>query len=172
MKPEHILIANKTARTKGMIGKNAIVPKYVKQIARKSDTILDFGSGPQAIHTQMLRENGFHATAYDFGNNVAEGIHDVYALKRKYDIVFASNVLNTLSDVEDIKATIVQLEQVVGDRGKLIVNVPASPRKLMNNAKDTHKIVYDMLKQWFVVVNRVGGTASAPIYEATNTMGE
>lgn len=169
MKQENIVIANKTARATGSVGKNAIVPKYVRTIAKAEDCILDFGSGPKAIHTASLRSEGFNVTAYDFGINVND-LHDVDALGKKYDIVFASNVLNTLTEANDIYETIEQIAKCVKEDGIMVVNVPATPRKLKDNPQDTHKIVWGKLHELYCRIDRVGGTASAPIYKATNKL--
>ena len=87
-------IVTKTARYTGAVGKKAVVPRYVANIASFDDEILDFGSGSKAIHVQMLKNQGFNVTAWDLGKNFVKGIHSPDALKRQYDIVYASNVLN------------------------------------------------------------------------------
>ena len=171
MLSEHIEIANKTSRANGMIGKNALVPKFVKQIVSKDQTILDFGAGKHAMHTQELRSKGYNITAYDFGNNVTE-LHDPNALNKKYDVVFASNVLNTLSTVEDIEQTVSQMINCVEEDGILIVNIPASPRKLQEVPEDSHNSVWNCLHKEFCRINRIGGTAKAPVYHATNVLPE
>lgn len=95
-----IKIANATSRSNGASAKNkdgsirAIVPRYVAEHVDKDDSILDFGAGKGAVHTKWLREVGFNVTAYDFGENCIEGLHDKDALKKWYDVVMAPRYLD------------------------------------------------------------------------------
>lgn len=124
-----IEVANKTARSSGAVGVKAIVPKQVRQVAfDKSMTILDFGSGPEAIHTKALREEGFNVTAHEFGANVRE-IHDPKALERTYDIVFASNVLNVQSSKSMLIQTLRDIKGCMHEHSIFICNYPKSLRK-------------------------------------------
>lgn len=166
-----IKIANATCRNSGASAFNkdgsirAVVPKYVEVIATRADAILDFGAGSQAIHTKYLRSRGFNCVAYDFGNNVTK-FHDVYALRKTYDIVFASNVLNVQSSADMLIKTLDQMKGVVDDNGTVIMNYPSSPRKMALTAKDVSSIIQMVFgADW--EVNRVGGTTSAPIWAVT-----
>ena len=100
---EEIKIANATSRSNGASAINkdgsirAIVPRYVAENINKEDSVLDFGAGKGAVHTKWLREQGFNATAYDFGDNLIEGLHDRNALNKQYKVIMASNVLNVQS---------------------------------------------------------------------------
>ena len=134
---QEIKIANGTSRSNGASAINpdgtirAIVPNFIfKNIEEyQNKTILDFGSGKQAIHTKWLNENGLNVTAYDFGNNCIEGIHDKNALNKRYDIIFASNVLNVQSSDVMMMATVSQIYQCLKKGGTFIFNYPTSPRK-------------------------------------------
>ena len=81
---EEIKIANATSRSNGASAKNkdgsirAIVPRYVAEHINKEDSILDFGAGKGAVHTKWLREQGFNAVAYDFGDNLIDGLLGCY----------------------------------------------------------------------------------------------
>ena len=83
---EEIKVANATSRCNGASAKNqdgsirAIVPRYVAEHINNEESILDFGAGKLAIHTQWLKERGFNVTAYDFGDNIVEGLHNEDAL--------------------------------------------------------------------------------------------
>ena len=141
----------------------AVVPKYVLQYANIDDTILDFGAGKNAIHTQFLREKGLDVTAHDFGSNVT-AIHDKHALERSYEIVFASNVLNTCSSESMMMAVMYQLKACMNCNGMVIANYPSSPRKSMLNANDVKEIA----SMYFGNIAQIGGTKSAPVWLLNN----
>lgn len=129
--------ANKTARSNGASAINpdgtirAIVPNFIyKNIDKyRNKTLLDYGAGKHAIHTKWLREQGLNVTAYDFGNNCVEGIHDKDALNKRYDVIFASNVLNVQSSDVMMMATVYQIYNALKKGGIFIFNYPTSPRK-------------------------------------------
>jgi hypothetical protein len=128
MRPDAILTANRTARASGAVGSRAIVPAFVRRWAEPGTTVLDFGAGPEAIHTLAMRELGLVVTAYDFGENLRPGVHDPDAMSRKYSVVLASNVLNTASRWVDVLTILDQLRDAVLPEGRVIVNLPAEPR--------------------------------------------
>ena len=167
MTMEEIKIANSTSRSNGASAKNkdgsvrAIVPRYVAEHINKEESLLDFGAGKGAIHTQWLKEQGFNATAYDFGDNVIEGLHDKDALNKQYKVIMASNVLNVQSSMTMMLDTLNQIYDSLEFGGKFICNYPSSPRKMPLSAAT---LGY-MLKQTFGGnVERVGGTSSAPLW--------
>ena len=130
--------ANKTARSNGASAINldgtirAIVPNFIyKNIDKYRDkTILDYGSGKDPIHTKWLKGQGFDVTPYDFGENCIEGIHDKNALDKRYDVIFASNVLNVQSSDVMMETTLCQIYKALKKGGKFIFNYPKTPRKL------------------------------------------
>jgi hypothetical protein len=127
---EETRIATRTARGAGVVGATAVVPRWVEGNVPKSKKVLDFGSGPPARHTMSLREKGYtDVTAHEFGDNVQEGVHDPKALSKKYDVVFASNVLNVQSSEAMLKRTLKQIRDSVEKGGLAVFNYPASPRK-------------------------------------------
>ena len=130
--PIEIEIANKTSRAGGAVGNNAVTPKVVKSLFSPEDkkTILDFGAGKAAIQTLNLRAEGYDVTAYEFGDNVIDGLHDKNALERKYDVVYASNVLNVQSSPRMLFNTLGEIWEALNDGGVFIANYPASPRKM------------------------------------------
>jgi len=156
-----VRITNKTYRGSGAVGVNAIVPKYIRKIAKKEDAILDYGSGTDAIHTKKLREEGFNVTAYDIGDNYTPGVHDKNALGKKYSIVFASNVLNTHVCKSFLKKTISEIYNCLGDGGVAIMNYPLSPRK----SDVTVEEMINILKELTPNVDIVGGSKKAPIFK-------
>ena len=166
---EEIKVANSTSRSGGAtaIGKDgtikAIVPIFVQKNVDKQCSILDFGAGKTAMHTKWLRSNGFKSvTAYDFGANCIKGIHDWAALVRKYDVVFASNVLNVQISKEMLMETLDHIWHVVRHGGKFICNYPSSPRKMNLAADELKEIIQN---KFGADVKMVGGTRSAPLWQ-------
>ena len=166
---EEIKVANSTSRSGGAtaIGKDgtikAIVPIFVQKNVDKQCSVLDFGAGKAAMHTKWLKDNGFkNVTAYDFGANSIEGVHDWTALARKYDVVFASNVLNVQISMEMLMETLDNIWHVVKNGGKFICNYPSSPRKMDMSANELKGIIQI---KFGADVEMVGGTRSAPLWQ-------
>jgi hypothetical protein len=164
---DEIRIANATSRTNGASAKNkdgsirAVVPKWVSSFVSKKVSILDFGAGKDAVHTKWLREQGFNVTAYDFGSNCIEGLHDKNALSKTYKIVMASNVINVSSSYDMLIETLRQMYHSLECGGTLIMNYPASPRKLDLTARELESIIEDVFDGDVV---RAGGSFSAPLW--------
>jgi hypothetical protein len=131
MTEEEIKIANKTARSAGAVGKNAILPRIITgRMPYRGAKILDFGAGPRIVQTLNLREEGYNVDAYDFGSNCSEvHINRTPDKIASYDIVMASNVINTLASVEAVKETLHQINWFLGMKGVALINYPQSPRK-------------------------------------------
>lgn len=126
---EATLIASRTARGAGAVGAAAVVPGFVRRWAQPGQRVLDFGAGPEARHTLALRALGLDCTAHDFGQNITPGLHDPHALARRYDVVFASNVLNTAATEDLLLRTLREIAAAVLPAGLALVNLPAEPRK-------------------------------------------
>lgn len=163
---EEIEVANKTSRPCGAIGgAKAKVFQYVRDNIDKSLKILDFGAGKAASQTKLLREAGFeNVTAYDFGINLIDGLHDKNAMKRKYDVVMASNVLNTQSSKEMLEDTVADIAKVVKRGGVFIANLPKNPRKFPELNAD---MLMEVLEKHFKHIERVDGTKGIPVLKAT-----
>ena len=165
---EEIRVANSTSRSNGASAKNkdgsirAVVPKYVSSFVNKKATILDYGAGKGAIHTQWLKEQGFDVTAYDFGENCVEGIHDKNALNKQYKVIMASNVINVSSSWDMLLETLRQMYDSLEYGGTLIMNYPASPRKMNLTARELENIIETIFKD---KIYRAGGSTSAPLWE-------
>ena len=166
-KTEEIKIANATSRSNGASAKNkdgsirAVVPRYVAEHIGKEDAILDFGAGKGALHTKWLREQGFNVTAYDFGDNVVEGLHDKDALSKQYKVIMASNVLNVSSSETMLKETLSQIYNSLVPGGRFVCNYPASPRKAN---LPTNEIEWNIFLAFGTKAKRVGGSSSAPLW--------
>lgn len=160
--PEEVAVANKTARAAGNVGFRALVPRHVGSTAKTGESILDFGSGPKALHTENMKSKGLDVTAHEFGSNVVEGVHDPNALGRQYDTVMGSNVLNVQSSETGYRVTLDQMDKAVKPGGRLVVNLPETPRKM---AITPERIQADLEAMGYQV-KRVGGTKKSPVFEA------
>ena len=138
---------NKTAREKGAVGPNAIVPKYVMAIAYKDDRILDFGAGPTAYHSQRLREAGFEqVTAWEIGDSFDPEYHfsNALAYDDYYDIVMLSNVLNVQPSIKAVHAILTCVLRVLKPGGTLVFNYPRTPRKIDHNDQQICAVIKQM----------------------------
>lgn len=160
---QEINLANSTSRTNGVVGKNAIVPRYVLNYIPTTWSILDFGAGKDAQHTKMLRNAGFQSvTAHEFGDNVKQGLHFTSALDYKYNVVFASNVINVQSNSTMLRKTLELMKNSTSYFGQIIFNYPDNPRHLGDTTKD----VRDYIEYLFSTkLEMVGGTKNAPLWK-------
>jgi hypothetical protein len=161
-----VAVANATSRTNGAVGANAIVPRKVREYLaefgdKKSTMILDFGSGKHAAHALALVAEGWFVQAHEFGDNYNPSLHYQHALTSKYNVVYASNVLNVQSHLPMMAMTIRQIADVLDEGGVFIANYPQSPRKSSLTPAD----VVELLEEQFETVTRMKGTtASAPVW--------
>jgi hypothetical protein len=160
MTSEEIKIANKTARSGGAVGKNAILPRIIKaRYSPVSCEILDFGAGPKALHTLELDKNNFRCWPYEMGDNYDSDIHfnDKELGDRQFDLVFASNVINTLSSLSAIRETLDKIYSFVDTYGVALINLPVSPRKYKGLTKE---LLMDLIMEKFnsVMVENHNGT--------------
>lgn len=158
--PEEVAIANKTSRASAAIGAKAIVPRLVREHIKKGDKILDFGAGKSAMHTVDLRKEGHDVTAHEFGANFNPDLHNKSALSKKYDVVYASNVLNVQSSEEMLKDTMSDIKKAMKSSGKFIANYPLEPRKMSKSASEFK----ELLSKYFSSIEKIGGTGSAPVW--------
>ena len=161
MTDEEIKTANKTARSSGAVGKNALLPRIITgKMPYRAAKILDFGSGPKAIHTKRLREEGYtDVTPYEMGSNYDPKIHlcHINDNSEMYDIVFASNVINTLSSLKAIRETILAIDWYTATEGVALINLPLSPRKYKDLDKEL--LIKELMKVFLsVMVENHNGT--------------
>lgn len=163
---EKVAIANRTSRTSGASALNkdgtirSVVGRYVLDNIDKKASVLDFGAGKDAVQTQALRNAGFeNVTAYDFGVNVKNGVHDPNALNKKYDVVFASNVLNVSSDEEMLRETLRDINKAAAKT--IVFNYPSSPRKAGLSTKEVENIIVD---EYGIKPTVVVGPKSSPVW--------
>jgi len=163
---EYYKDVGKTSRASGTTARDkngairAVVPKYVLQNIDKDKTVLDFGAGKDAVQAQILKEEGFkNITAYDGDPRSNEDVIDKNALNKKYDVVYASNVVNVQRSEEEIR----QLVKVLYSHAKetCIFNYPSSPRKAGLKTPEIQAIIEDELG---CELQRVGGSKADPIW--------
>jgi len=140
----------KSARSKGVIGKNAIIPRIIPVLLKDVENpfnILDFGCGKDMIHVMELQKQGFNVSGYDINLPGTERF-----LKQTYDIVYLSNVINVQSSKEELDEIFDLvwncLHPVLGIG---IANYPNKPRYLGWTVKEME----DYLKTRFLSVIRV-----------------
>lgn len=160
----------KTARATGAVGLKAVVPKYVmdhfgrltknRAFCWYALTVLDFGCGKAMSHVKAFRDKGFLAWGYDF--SLPETIN---ALKQRYAVVYANNVLNVASSWDMVDRTVAQIAALVERQGVAVVNYPASPRKTDMSSKDMARC----LSSHFAHVVLVNQSMTAPVWECRHT---
>lgn len=136
MTAEERLAVSRTARKLGAVGARALVPRFVQAILGvripHSATALDFGAGP-AEHAARLRTFGLSITAHDVPTEYNKKwwhLYDPTALERQYDLVYASNVLNTLPSARVLGEVVRTIAQATKPDGVAVMNYPEEPRKV------------------------------------------
>lgn len=147
---EQVLKANRTSRN----WKTTAIDQVIRNLISKKDRVLDFGAGKNAIQALRLQEEGYRVTAYDFGWNLNPEIHEPHALRRKYDVVYASNVINVQSSLDMLQETLSQVLGVLKSSGKFVANYPKEPRMLGFSEERMLK----ELKKHFQSIERYPGT--------------
>ena len=120
---------NKTCRSRGAVGANALVPRFIASCIPKCARILDYGAGKDLIHVSMLREQGFDfVDGYEFGENVTSA-HVTNLQPRYYDFVYLSNVFNVQPSPEHIQKVVYEVVRcLTPDWGACYFNYPKAPR--------------------------------------------
>lgn len=159
MNTKYLKTVNSTCRSSGAVGNMAVVPRVVPEFANKSDKILDFGAGKFAVQTEALRDKGYNVTAFEIGNNFNPRYHDKNALNKKYDLVYASNVLNVQPSREYLDMVLNTINGVMKKGGLFVANYPSEPRKCKGLGVADVK---NILEQHFMYVDRVKKTKTMP----------
>jgi len=156
---------NATSRHSGVVGNRAIVPRVVEKIVKHGDVILDFGAGKNAVQAQQLMNKGYDVIAYEMGKNFNPLYHFKDALNYRYNIVYASNVVNVQHSDEQIYNLLSLLHELIVNDGKVVINYPQSPRYAVKQDGDivSTKEVEDIAKSIFYRVTPVRGY-SAPVF--------
>jgi len=166
---EQIIVANKTSRNSAAIGHKAITPKFVRKYidgfsGKATMSVLDYGAGKTANHAQALVEDGYLCLAHEFGDNIDPRYHCELAMQNKYDVVYASNVLNVQQSLYMLDEMLDEVKSVMNPNAVFIANFPLQPRKMDMHAHQ----MFEMLRQRFETVTYVGGTKQAPIFLMVN----
>ena len=155
-----------SGRAGGFIGKDPVAWRHASKLFEKTDRVLDYGAGKNARQTKKYLEEGYDVTAWDLPENQATSVHFPEALRRRYDYVVASNVLNVQPNPSSVKNVLDEIYNVLDPGGKVVVNFPSSPRN--NNL--TPAGLEKLLHRIFTGVQKVDGTSSSPVYEATRRL--
>lgn len=146
----------KSARSKGVIGKNAIIPRIIpvllKDVKNPFD-ILDFGCGKDMIHVLELQKQGFCVSGYDINLPGTER-----HLKRQWDIIYLSNVINvqpTKEELDDVFDLVWKCLHPV--MGIAIANYPNKPRYLGWSVKEMEKYLRTRFISVIRVENEIAG---------------
>lgn len=130
---EMIQKAISTARSTAFANK-ALVPRVISQFHglkvgdyalwphRRDCEILDYGCGKEQVHVKMLRERGLNVVGHDFSAPNSE------ALGKKYDVIYASNVLNVQGDTQMLYNTLHEIKDLLNVHGVFVANYPQAPR--------------------------------------------
>lgn len=131
-----------------------VVTQMVDEILSKQypdARVLDYGAGKKPNQALMLISRGYDITMWEIGKNFVEGVHDPNALRRKYDIVYASNVLNVQFKPEclDLVLKITQGCLDPNGYGIFVANYPDTPRKMPTLAPG---VIEQLLRKRYPVV--------------------
>jgi len=121
-----------TVRTAGAVGTNAILPRILKTMIEKDWAVLDYGSGPKAIQTMALRDEGYNVVAHDVNPEKTMWHIDtrMNSYQEQFDVIFASNVLNIQPAdvcVDDVAREVCHM---LRHYSFALFNYPTSPRKV------------------------------------------
>jgi len=163
----------KTARSAGAVGFNAVVPRVIKALEfDKTLSYFDYGSGPQHLHANAMIQDGFaDVTAYDLNIDDSDvgldGLKIVTSLAgfdKKYDVVYASNVLNVQLSKSLLRGTIGEISSLLESGGTFVGNYPASPRKCDASVQDVDNMLRIVFRE-VVRIKKIGDwKQSSPVW--------
>lgn len=130
--PDDLRTAAATCRSAGAVGGgHPAIPRLVAHLARPGTTrILDLGAGKIAMQAYALRERGYVVDALDVGPNFNPDHHAITAFRRRYDIVYASNVINVQVSDHMLRTTVAVATALLAPGGMALANYPQDPRLL------------------------------------------
>jgi len=156
-----------SSRAFGAIGKDPRAYQVARTLILPHHTVLDFGSGEHAIHTDALRQAGHNVTAHDY--HAVPGVHDPDALKRRYHVVIASNVLNVQDSPSQLATSLNNIANSVDPAGGMaIASFPAEPRynayKGMTIEQGNAKLKTALKRRFESVEEHPSGSKREPIF--------
>jgi hypothetical protein len=162
---EQITVANKTSRHSPAVGAKALTPQTARiflesRFPDRDADVLDFGAGKTAMHAQAFVKDGWNVLAHEFGDNIDPRVHCELAMLNKYDVVYASNVLNVQSDEAMLRETLRQVKSVMKEGAVFFANYPLSPRKSGMSVEEVHSII----EEEFIFAKEVAGKKNAPVW--------
>jgi hypothetical protein len=108
-----------SADNKGYVNYLEKVVKVVSGTVNKDKSILDFGSGKNAVLSDLFKKNGFNCTPYD----PLYGLQNV-ALDNAFDILIACEVVEHL---RDLRSELFLMKKMVADKSKIIIRTQLCP---------------------------------------------
>jgi hypothetical protein len=170
---QEIIDMNKTNRSNGAIGNNAIVPRLVEDILKRIDyralVVLDYGAGKEAKHVLNLRKTGHIISGHEIGDNFNPDLHvaNVMTMNVKFDLIYASNTLNVQPHERGVLAMLDDIHSHLKPGGWFIANYPASPRKSDISAK----VLAQWIKNTFQCEPElIHGTKSVPVWKVIKSL--
>ena len=121
---------NATARTSGAVGADPVTVRYLKTFLDGGELVLDFGAGPSRRHANQIEgATGAIVEAFDTGANWRNEYHVRQIEAGRYDVAYASNVLNVQPHSAGIVHVLTSMRRAVHSAGVIFFNFPKSPRK-------------------------------------------
>jgi hypothetical protein len=129
----------KTARASGAIGRDPLVYRWFREesdcpIYRFSGLdasipikVLDYGSGPDAVHARKLMHEGWEIDVMDLA--LEPFVNTLARSKAPYDVILCSNVLNVQPTMSAVYDVLYDLKSLAREHAMIVVNYPSSPRK-------------------------------------------
>jgi 2-polyprenyl-3-methyl-5-hydroxy-6-metoxy-1,4-benzoquinol methylase len=85
----------------------------------KDQSILDFGSGREAVLNTLLKKNGYDCTAYDPLYD-----HNTIPKNRIFDVIIACEVVEHL---RDLRSELLMMRKLVSEKSKIIIRTQTYP---------------------------------------------
>jgi len=123
---------------------------YIEDNLDKDSTILDYGSGPQPVLADVMKENGYKVDIYDkFFYNKKE------YLDKKYDVIISTEVFEHIYEPRETFETLLS---ILNKNGRLILMTGFSPntheefKRWWYIQDPTHVVFYN--KKTFDIISR------------------
>jgi hypothetical protein len=104
---------------KGYVNYLETIVRIVSDSVPRNESIIDFGSGENAVLTELLKNNGYDCTAYDplYGREVNQD-------RNSFDIVIACEVMEHL---RDLRKELSLIRMLLKDSFRIIIRTQISP---------------------------------------------
>jgi predicted Rdx family selenoprotein len=149
-------------------GEGPLIARFVAHHLKPRGTFLDFGCGAAGLQVRALRELGYNIVGYEWppaaddrsGRTAAylaaveDGVIDPDALKRRYDYVLASNVMNVQPTWACFDQTTTQLTRLLKRGGTFVCNLASDPRRIWEKGRKGDLALETELQRLFRTVVR------------------